>query len=140
MKSGEGRCGGNFLDRAGMLEIACNVLKGPDQPAKMRLCSNGSHGCIIAWNPASGLTECAYFQIPRGRRSGLLKVSPMHLVRLPDGDRIPGRKAGAHHCVRVRDILDRRRGMEFHNRMALDELTDVDQDLGLQNGQPPNCR
>lgn len=62
----------------------------------------------------------------------------MHLVRLPDDGRIPGRKAGAHHCVRVRDILDRRRGMELHNRMVLDELTAVYQDLGLQNGQPPN--
>lgn len=83
MKSGEGRCGGNFVDRAGPLEIACNVLKGPDQPAKMRLCSDGSHGCIIAWNPASGLTECAYFQIPQGRRAGLLQVSPMHPCGCP---------------------------------------------------------
>ena len=83
MKSGEGRCGGNFLDRAGTLEIACNVLKGPDQPAMMRLCSDGSHGCIIAWNPVSGLTECAYFRFASGRRAGLLQVSPMHPVRFP---------------------------------------------------------
>ncbi len=53
-------------------------------------------------------------------------------LRLPDDGRIPGRKAGTHHCVRARDILGCRRGTESRCRMALDELTAVDQDLGLQ--------
>jgi excisionase family DNA binding protein len=62
----------------------------------------------------------------------LLQVSRTHLVQLLDEGEIPYRKVGAHRRVRARDILDYRRETESRRRKALDELTAVDQDLGLQ--------
>ena len=62
----------------------------------------------------------------------LLQVSRTHLVQLLDDGRIPCRKVGAHRRVRAGDVLDYRRDTESRRRKALDELTAVDQDLGLQ--------
>ena len=62
----------------------------------------------------------------------LLQVSRTHLVQLLDDGHIPCRKVGAHRRVRARDLLDYRRETEFRRRKVLDELTAVDQDLGLQ--------
>ena len=60
----------------------------------------------------------------------LLQVSRTHLVQLLEDGRIPHRKVGAHG--RARDLLDYRRDTEFRRREALDELTAIDQKLGLQ--------
>ena len=62
----------------------------------------------------------------------LLQVSRTHLVQLLDEGRIPCRRVGAHRRVRARDILEYRRRTEAHRRKALNDLTAVDQDLGLQ--------
>ena len=62
----------------------------------------------------------------------LLQVSRTHLVQLLEDGRIPHRKVGAHRRVRARDLLDYRRETEFRRREALDELTAIDQKLGLQ--------
>ena len=64
--------------------------------------------------------------------AGLLQVSRTHLVQLLDDGRIPCRKVGAHRRVRARDILTYRRETESRRREALDELTALDQELGLQ--------
>ena len=62
----------------------------------------------------------------------LLQVSRTHLVQLLEDGRIPHRKVGAHRRVRARDLLDYRRETESRRREALDELTAIDQKLGLQ--------
>ena len=62
----------------------------------------------------------------------LLQVSRTHLVQLLEDGRIPHRKVGAHRRVRARDLLDYRRETEFRRHEALDELTAIDQKLGLQ--------
>ena len=62
----------------------------------------------------------------------LLQVSRTHLVQLLDEGRILCRKVGAHRRVRARDVLDYRRETESRRRQALEELTAVDQHLGLQ--------
>ncbi len=62
----------------------------------------------------------------------LLQVSRTHLVQLLDEGRIPCRKVGAHRRVRAQDVLVYRRETEFARREALDELTALDQSLGLQ--------
>ena len=64
--------------------------------------------------------------------AGLLQVSRTHLVQLLEDGRIPHRKVGAHRRVRARDLLDYRRETESRRREALDELTTIDQKLGLQ--------
>lgn len=62
----------------------------------------------------------------------LLQVSRTHLVQLLDDGRIPCRNVGAHRRIRARDVLDYRHETESRRRKALDELTAIDQDLGLQ--------
>ena len=62
----------------------------------------------------------------------LLQVSRTHLVQLLEDGRIPHRKVGAHRRVRARDLLDYRRETESRRREVLDELTAIDQKLGLQ--------
>ena len=62
----------------------------------------------------------------------LLQVSRTHLVHLLEEGRISFRKVGSHRRVRVEDLLAYRSETEFRRRVALDELTALDQELGLQ--------
>ena len=62
----------------------------------------------------------------------LLNVSRTHLVQLFDEGRIKHRKVGTHRRVRAEDVLAYRRKSERARREALDEMTAIDQDLGLQ--------
>ena len=62
----------------------------------------------------------------------LLNVSRMHLVRLLDEGKIAHRKIGTHRRVRAEDVLAYRRETERARREALDELTELDEELGLQ--------
>ena len=84
-----------------------------------------AHGNGVALTPL-------HAELTTRQAAGLLQISRTHLVRLLDEGRIPCRKVGAHRRVRVRDILDYRRETESRRRKALDALTAVDQDLGLQ--------
>ena len=62
----------------------------------------------------------------------LLNVSRTHLVQLLDEEKIPHRKVGTHRRVRAEDVLAYRRETERVRREALDELTGLDDELGLQ--------
>ena len=84
-----------------------------------------AHGNGVALTPL-------HAELTTRQAADLLQVSRTHLVRLLDEGRIPCRKVGAHRRVRARDVLDHRRETESRRREALDELTAVDQDLGLQ--------
>ena len=84
-----------------------------------------AHGNGVALTPL-------HAELTTRQAADLLQVSRTHLVQLLDENRIPCRKVGAHRRVRARDILDYRRQTESGRRNALDELTAVDQDLGLQ--------
>ena len=84
-----------------------------------------AHGNGVALTPL-------HSELTTRQAADLLQVSRTHLVQLLDDGRIPCRKVGAHRRVRARDILDFRRETESGRRKALDELTAVDQDLGLQ--------
>ena len=84
-----------------------------------------AHGNGVALTPL-------HAELTTRQAADLLQTSRTHLVRLLDEGRIPCRKVGAHRRVRVRDVLDYRREMESRRRKALDALTAVDQDLGLQ--------
>lgn len=66
------------------------------------------------------------------KAADLLNVSRTHLVQLLDEGKIKHRKVGTHRRVRAEDVLAYRREMERQRREALDELTTLDQDLGLQ--------
>lgn len=62
----------------------------------------------------------------------LLNVSRTHVVQLLDEGKIAHRKVGTHRRVRAEDVLAHRRETETARRAALDELTALDQELGLQ--------
>ena len=84
-----------------------------------------AHGNGVALTPL-------HAELTTQQAAELLQVSRTHLVQLLDEGRIPCRKVGAHRRVRARDILVYRRETEFSRREALDELTALDQSLGLQ--------
>ena len=84
-----------------------------------------AHGNGVALMPL-------HAELTTRQAADLLQVSRTHLVQLLDEGRIPCRMVGAHRRVRARDILEYRRETESRRRKALDELTAVDQDLGLQ--------
>lgn len=84
-----------------------------------------AHGNGVALTPL-------HAELTTRQAAGLLQISRTHLVQLLDEGRIPCRKVGAHRRVRVRDVLEYRRETESRRRKALDALTAVDQDLGLQ--------
>lgn len=62
----------------------------------------------------------------------LLNVSRTHVVQLLDKENIPHRKIGTHRRVRAEDVLAYRRKTEHARRKALDEMTELDEELGLQ--------
>ena len=62
----------------------------------------------------------------------LLNVSRTHFVQLLDEGKIAHRKIGTHRRVRAEDVLAYRRETERARREALDELTKLDEELGLQ--------
>ena len=84
-----------------------------------------AHGNGVALTPL-------HAELTTRQAAGLLQISHTHLVQLLDEGRIPCRKVGAHRRIRVRDVLDYRSETESRRRKALDALTAVDQDLGLQ--------
>ena len=62
----------------------------------------------------------------------LLNVSRTHFVQPLDRENIPYRKVGTHRWVRAEDVLAYRRKTERARRRALDEMTELDEELGLQ--------
>lgn len=62
----------------------------------------------------------------------LLNVSRTHLVMLLDEEKIPHRKVGTHRRVRTEVALAYCRDTERARRKVLEELTELDEELGLQ--------
>ncbi|MGB0697059.1 MAG: helix-turn-helix domain-containing protein [Rhodospirillaceae bacterium] len=62
----------------------------------------------------------------------LLAVSRAHLVKLLDEGRIEHRKVGRHRRVLAKDLLQYRDEMTRERKAILDDLTELDQSLGLQ--------
>lgn len=61
----------------------------------------------------------------------LLGVSRPHLVKLLDEGQLASWKVGTHRRVRLVDLLDYRDRRDAERQQALQDLTDLDQDLGL---------
>ena len=83
------------------------------------------HGHGVALTPL-------HAELTTRQAADLLQVSRTHLVQLLDAGRIPCRKVGAHRRVRAADVVAYRRETESRRRLALDDLTARDQELGLQ--------
>jgi excisionase family DNA binding protein len=61
----------------------------------------------------------------------LLNVSRPYLVRLLDEKRIPCHRVGTHRRVLFNDLMAYKAEHRRARRSALDELTQLDQELGL---------
>lgn len=61
----------------------------------------------------------------------LLNVSRPYLVRLLDAGRIPFHRVGTHRRVLFKDVMTYRAESRRKRSAALDELTRLDQELGL---------
>lgn len=60
----------------------------------------------------------------------ILNVSRQYLVRLLDEGRIPHSMVGKHRRVRAADVISFKRERDRNRRKALDELTELSEELG----------
>jgi len=61
----------------------------------------------------------------------LLGVSRPHLVKLLDEGKLSSWKVGTHRRVKLQDLLAYRDQRDLERQQALQDLADLDQDLGL---------
>jgi len=61
----------------------------------------------------------------------LLRVSRPHLVKLLDEGQLPSWKVGTHRRVKLQDLLGYRERRDAIRQQAMQDLTDLDQELGL---------
>jgi excisionase family DNA binding protein len=71
-------------------------------------------------------------QLTTQEAAELLNVSRPYLIRLLDDGRIPFHRVGTHRRILFKDLMTYRAEHRRVRRAALDELTRLDQELGLR--------
>jgi len=70
-------------------------------------------------------------EITTGQAADLLGVSRPTVVKLADAGEISSTRIGTHRRLRTRDVLAYRDRVHSERRRALDELSELSQDLSL---------
>jgi excisionase family DNA binding protein len=74
-------------------------------------------------------------EVTTQQAADLLNVSRPHVVSLLDKGEMAHRKVGARRRLRLEDVLAYRRASYQRSRQAVNELTRLTQELGLDYGQ-----
>lgn len=81
-------------------------------------------------NP-SGIDVAAERELTATRAAALLGVSRPFLIAAMEKGTLPCRRLGARRLVRLADLMEYKRSMERDRARALEELSALDQELGL---------
>ena len=66
-----------------------------------------------------------------GEIADLLNCSRPHVIKLLDEGQIPSHRVGTHRRARLQDVLDYREAHYRERKAILDEMSAIDQELGL---------
>jgi excisionase family DNA binding protein len=83
-----------------------------------------AQGKAITVNPVDA-------EITTQEAAEILYVSKSFVVKLLEDGKIPYHKVGAHHRIKLKDLLVYKEQMEKDRKEALTELTRISQELGL---------
>lgn len=84
---------------------------------------------FAAGNPVSVVATHA--ELTTQQAADLLNVSRPYLVKLLDEGELAHRKVGTHRRVRMDDLREYQHKQALASKRAVDELTELSQDLGL---------
>ncbi|MEU5994835.1 helix-turn-helix domain-containing protein [Spirillospora sp. NPDC047418] len=126
--------------------IKAYLQRHPDEQAIKVMAELGGDEALVLPREAVSLLAYILTQAAAGRgvsvmpshaelttqqAADLLNVSRPYLIGLLEGGTIPFKRVGRHRRVRYDDLMAYKRESEAQSRAAVDELTELGQELGI---------